>query len=625
MICRIIPRRIRLILALLVLSSRPLDGQDAVVDAELVWPPQDTLTPLLLYEEPLLPITEPVAGGYPGFLQLWTEALKSDVDGLKRDAAVSIVRMHSGGYLDCSPMAAALTGALQTAEANRLVLKDVARGLVTIDARQSADALFAVIGRDPDLVRIAEPALARWNHAAAQEEWLRRLANYHIESRQLVLSAIRGLGVTRNTAAAPLLKQIILRSPDSTCRNAAAGSLGSVQHSGLEELAEQLLREESRSLSPSSIARSLLHRRMAVDLLRNHSSDSARKTLLTLAADDDGAVATVAWESLLRSAPRELRAITESSATARDSRVRGLVVQTLTTTADEPAVAQLGRLLADRHHDVRNAARESLLFVSETDELHDAVKAAGVDALADDHWEGLEQAAILLGVLDHEPAADRCFELITHPRDEVAIAAAWTLRKLSVPATLPRMLKFCQEIDDKVVSTGQVGSSVPDVIAHLFEAMGQMKYEPADGLLRRYVPKKDPRLLFPARQAAINALGMLHQGSADSELSAEFYQRILDEGPFPIYEEEEVRYASVIAIGRIKADSFQRQLAALKTGPSLDPRTYAVEWALTQYSGEPLGRAVSRKRGLPLLPMNPLGSRLEAAGTSDALSDGDAP
>ncbi len=625
MISRIALRQTFFITATFLLSTRPLTGQDAGSDTDLIWPPQNTLTPLLLYEEPYLPVPGLVNDSYPGYLSLWTEALESEVDGLKRDAAVSIIQLHAGGYLDCSSMAAPLTAALQKEKTNRLVLKDIARALVTIDARESADALFSVIGRDPDLVRIAEPALARWNHGAIQEEWIKRLTSHHTESRQFVLSAINGLGITRNEDAAPLLKQIIIQSPNAPFRSAAATSLGNIQHSGLEELAGRLLKEDSRSLSPASIARSLLHRRMAVDLLRNHSNDSARKTLLTLAADTDGAVAAVAWQSLLKSAPRELRSITEESADATDARVRGLVVQTLLVTADESAVEQLGRLLSDRHRDIRNAARRALLTISETSELRNAVLAAGSDALAGDQWEGLEQAAVLLGRLDHEPAADRCFELITHPRNETAIAAAWCLRKLSIPATLPRMLKFCQDVDDKVVADGQILGSAHEVIAHLFEAMGQMKYEPADGLLRRYVPKKEPRLLFPARQAAINALGLLHKGSSDIDLSSQFYQRIIDESPFPLYEDDEVRYASIIAIARIRAASFEKQLAALKTGKSVDLRSYAVEWALTQYSGQPLGEAVPGKRGLPQLPLKPLGSRRESADSTSAASDADAP
>lgn len=606
------PFRHSLLLTLLLLT-RPLVGQEPQsADRELLWPPQGTLTPAVLHEDPYLPVPVPVKRADPAILSLFGDALASSENNLKRDAAVSIVIVHERGYLDCSPMAAALTKVLQTDSDNRLVRKDVARALVVIDAQASADELFAAIGRDADLVRVVEPALARWKHAAAQEAWLRRLKDFETAPQHLTLSAIRGLGVARNPSSAGLLQQIILKSPRATYRAAAADALGHVQQSGLEPLAEQVLGEQSAVLSPSSAPRRLLHQQMAGLLLRHHSSDAARKILLTLAAEPNGAIAAVAWKSLLTSAPAELRTLTEDSASASDPKVRGFVVQTLRTTPDDSAVEQLGRLLNDRHPDVRNAARQALLVLSEMPELRKNVLTAGTAALSSESWEGVEQSAVLLGTLDHEPVADRCFELLTHPRAEAAIAAAWALRKLAIPATLPRMLAFCEGIDAALAAKQGIAASAPAVVGILFESMGTMDYEPAEGLLRQYVPKKEPRLLSPMRQSAINALGWLRAGSADEELCAMFYQRIIDQGPFPIYELEDVRYASAIAIGRIKATSFESKLRSQYPGQSNNSLAYAVEWALSQLTGEPLGKAVASVSGPPLLPLKPIGYRLES-------------
>jgi HEAT repeat protein len=611
---------------LLALLTGSLAAQEtADVPLKLKWPPQDTLTPFLIFSDPYLPVSDTVKQFTPKVLPLFEESLRSDNNDLLRDTAVSITLLHGHGYLDCSSTETSLRAVLQKEDGNRLIIKDVARALITIDARDSADALFAAAGRDADLVRTIEPALARWNHGPAQEAWRQRLEKRETEPPFLVLSAIQGVGVSRDEKSIPLLQETILQSPRASYRMAAADALGSISKSGQEDFVGQLLLQQSAALSPSSVARKTLHRLMAARILRNHSADAARQTLLSLATDTDGAIAAVAWESLVRSAPQELRPLTENAASATDARVRGAVVQALLATPDTSAVEQLGLLLDDRHIDVRNAARRALLTISEMSELRETVIAAGTAALQRDSWEGLEQSAVLLGSLDHEPAADRCFELLTWPRMETAIAAAWALRKFSIPETLPRMLKFCQDFDEKLTASKEYAGSDPTVVAHLFEAMGQMRYDPAEGLLRRYIPKGGPRLIDPARQSAIAALGWLKAGSGDEQLSEMFYQRLIDESPLPIYELEEVRYASVVSIGRIKAPALEAKLRSQSSSPSMGKLQYSIEWALTQYTGEPLGKAVVPTRSFPLLPIHPLGFRLEDSNGKTESGNADAP
>jgi len=597
---------------LLAVLLRPLAAQESPDSGtKLAWPPQHTLTPFLLYEDPYLPVPA-VANEYTdAALPLLEEALQSGNNDLQRDAAVSVTMLHEGGYLDCSPLRKSLTDVLLAEGRSRLVRKDVARALVAIEARESADALLAAIGRDADLVRIIEPSLARWKHAPALAIWRERLAKAGSEATFLVESAISAAGLSRDEQSAQLLQEIVLHSPRATYRLAAAAALGSVRDAGLESLAGQLLQDQTDVLSPSSGNRALLHRLMVAKLLRNHHSDAARGMLLKLAADPDGAVASVAWESLVRSAPRELRPLTVEFASAKDATVRGLVVDALLATPDRSAVEQLGLMLDDRHRQVRNAARRALLEISETPELRDAVIAAGEAGLQRDSWECLEQSAVLLGTLDHEPVADRCFELLTHPRMETAVAAAWALRKFSIPETLPRMLDFCKELDEALVAGRAYSSSAPTVAGHLFEAMGQMIYEPADALLQMYIPKAGPRLVSPMRQSAIAALGWLKAGSGDERLSQLFYQRWLDQSPLPIYELANVRYASIVSIGRIKAPSFEAKVRSQYPGVSSGKLNYSAKWALTQFTGEPLGKAVNSTKGIPLLPLKPVGFRLE--------------
>lgn len=178
-------------LFLLSVLAAPLAAQEPENSrTRITWPPQGTLTPFLLFEEPYLPIPA-VANEYTAaVVPLLKEALESGNADLQRDAAVSIIQLHEGGFRDCSSLQDPLAAVLKVEGANRLLRKDVARALVAIDARESADALFKTIGRDADLVRIVEPALARWNHQPAQEVWRRRLENVDIEAAFLVRSAI---------------------------------------------------------------------------------------------------------------------------------------------------------------------------------------------------------------------------------------------------------------------------------------------------------------------------------------------------------------------------------------------------------------------------------------------------
>lgn len=609
-------------LLLFFLMMRSLAAQEpAESDAKLVWPPQDTLTPFLLYGDPYLPVSDIVAGYNPAILPLLEETLEIDNNDLQRDAAASITLLHQGGYLDCSSLREPLVAVLQAEGRSRLVRKDVATALVTIDASESADVLFAAIGRDPDLVRIVEPALATWKYSPAQDVWRQRLEMADVEASFLVQSAIRGAGLSRDQKSVPLLQEMILHSPKATYRLAAAEALGRVSETGLENLANQVLQEQSDDLSPASGSRTMLHRLIVAKLLRNHRSDEARQALLKLAADSEGAVASVAWESLVRSAPRELRSLTRQAASRKDVLVRGFVVEALLATPDSSAVEQLGLALNDRHPDVRYSARRALLAISEMPDLRDDVAAAGEAVLHGDQWEGLEQSAVLLGSLDHEQVVDRCFELLTHPRTETAIAAAWALRKFSIPETLPRMLRFCEDLDAVLVAGESCPDSAPFVASHLFEAMGQMLYEPSEPLLRRYIPKAQPRVVYPMRQSAIAALGWLKAGSGDEELSELFYERWLDQGIFPIYEGENVRYASVVSIGRIKAPSFESKVRDQYPGVSAGKLNYSIEWALTQFTGKPLGKAVVPLKGNPLLPLKPIGFRLESVTSESGSTD----
>src|SRR5207302_1415174 len=75
-------------------------------------------------------------------------------------------------------------------------------------------------------------------------------------------------------------------------------------------------------------------------------------------------------------------------------------------------------------------------------------------------------------------------ELLASGRSEVMVAAAWGLRRLAVPDTLPRVLDFFQSPhwDRPAEATDQQ-------LSQLAQFLGQGRYRPADAGLRRLLAR----------------------------------------------------------------------------------------------------------------------------------------
>ncbi len=88
------------------------------------------------------------------------------------------------------------------------------------------------------------------------------------------------------------------------------------------------------------------------------------------------------------------------------------------------------------------------------------------------------------------------------------------------------MLKFCEELDATLVADRPCGVSAPTVASHLFEAMGQMVYDPAEGLLRGTFLSRNRGCCLHAAVSDY-CMGWLKAGSGDEELCQLFYQRLM--------------------------------------------------------------------------------------------------
>src|SRR5262249_42629134 len=204
-----------------------------------------------------------------------------------------------------------------------------------------------------------------------------------------------------------------------------------------------------------------------------------------------------------------------------DSKVRSLGVEVLFHHPSEKHIGLLGDRLDDVHPDVRAKARRSLHDVAAKKELRTQVIAEATRRLATEQWRTLEQAAILLAQLDYKPAATRLLELLRFERPEVFVAAAWGLRIMALPETLPGALTHV-EARLKQRPSATKGSPVTayhrEMIDHqlsqLNQFLGQHKYQPAEPVLRQFIPHPEIsfRVGYESRAAAIWALGLIREG-----------------------------------------------------------------------------------------------------------------
>jgi HEAT repeat protein len=370
----------------------------------------------------------------------------------------------------------------------------------------------------------------------------------------------------------------------------AAKAAGRVQDSGLES--------DARRLLAGGPAIPLVNRLCAARLVARHGGTDAQNLLAELAIDQEPAVAVMALRRLIDIDPHLVLPLAERSMQSADAKVRQCGADAYVLVPDPQRVAVLVRLLDDPHPAVRGSVRDSLYELARRPELDEPVRQAATGMLAGDRWRGLEQAALLLAALDHKPAAARLVELLEFNRPEVGIAAAWGLKKLALPETLPAMF-------DKTRRSTEIRKSSPpppgldDQTAHLFEAFGRLKYIPADPLLQEYIPK-DYKMGVLSRSSAIWSLGLLHGGIPDEALAKQLMERIADDlsGPGNPPEMDQVKYMSAASIVRMKAESQVPDLRKRIT-PEISPNRMGMtmRWAVMQLTGEHIPEPSPRRIG----------------------------
>ncbi|MBL8848393.1 MAG: hypothetical protein JNG89_01860, partial [Planctomycetaceae bacterium] len=474
-------------------------------------------TDFLMDSDPEIRAPDPVVAFDPALKSLWMEALQRPEADMQRMAAETIARAHRLGVPDLAAAVPPLERIVEDRASHPAARYSAAHALIVLDSQGSAEKLLgAAETYGSDLRQLVEPALADWNYQPARDLWSKRLNEPLTRRRDLVL-AIRGLGRVGETAALPQLLAIVddtTRRPD--LRLEAAAAAGRIADSGLDANAERLA-QDTRSPPVSPLC--------AVRLLARHASDSARQMLLGLAGRPESAVAAAAMTRLNEIDPALVVPLAEAALRNADPHVRRQGATALLALPTAERIAPLAELLADAHPEIRREVCGKLYVLAEQPELSEAVRNAAMTVLAADRWQGQEQAALLLGALGHKPAAGRMVELLELPRPEQNITAAWALRKLAVPETVPAIVDKARR---QTQIRMQARTDDIDVqVAHLFEALGAMGATEAEPLLLEYVPKQHETGIR-SRAAAIWAIGRLREGMPDTELADALDGRIND-------------------------------------------------------------------------------------------------
>ena len=539
--------------------------------------------------DPLVKTPPETAAFSTKLLPLWEQALdRPDVEPrrLAIDTITLATKRGMGGLGSTVPR---LVKALAS-DPEPQVRRAAAGALVALDASQAAAELAMAAKRDGFLVaRLVEPALARWDHPPQREVWLERLAeatakpNRQPNQRALLLLAIGGLGAVREPRAADTLSPMVFdRDVDPELRLAAAKSLGAIRDEGLIATA-MALAEGSAGTGPGALGRIL-----AVALLDRHSGEQTVTLLSRLAVDPEPAVASAALERLDEVDPGQALEIARRSLAVPDARQRHLAARLAARPGDADCITRLGPLLGDRNPALRGFVAGTLADFAADPPLRQAVIDQGLAALGTDQWRALEQGLLLLGHLDHEPAADRFQALLDHERDEVAVTAAWGLRRLQIDATLPALLAYATALRGGLQeqSSTETISRRGRQAQQLHQLFGIMRFRDAEPLLREYVPKS--QIDSRARSAAFWALGLLHEDQPDCDLAPAFAERLADVASLPP-ESNVVRSMAAVGLGRFKAGSELDTLREFASRDTMYVETgIASHWAVARITGEPM-------------------------------------
>lgn len=535
-------------------------------------------TDFRMESDPKLNFPEPVKDFSPAFKSLWLAALDRPESDMQRMAAETIARGHLFSVPGLEEAIPRLEELLLSDKSHPATRFAAARALIVLESRSSADKLFQVSRKhEADLRQLIEPVLAKWNFTQIIPEWKGRLVNPDVRPRDLIL-ALRCLSVVRDSSATPIMLAIVhdvTKSAD--IRLEAASAAGQCTPTGLEADATRLATSKPRRYSVDAIC--------AVRLLARHDSEESTKLLTELTKHKDVVVVSSAFHRLLEINPALVLPLAEAAINHEDPTVRRAGASAYLKSPTPERVALVAKLLADPHPTVRREVSEAFVGIANQPEIIETIRTSIMTMLSQEAWQGHEQAALLAGTLNHQPAAGRLVELLDSPRPEVRVATAWALRKVAVPETIPGIIDKVRKQTDR---RKQVNEPLLDEqVTHLCEALGVLKADAAQPLLMEYIPKS-AAMGESSRCAAIWALGLINEDRRDEQLETALFGRIRDFSDTNP-EDDSIKEKSALALARMKAVDQAAGIKGIALNYKFVPRLgFALRWAVKELTGEEL-------------------------------------
>lgn len=514
----------------------------------------------------------------PGLKDLLLAALEDHEADTRRRAAWALSEAYGRGLNEAAEAAPILLALLTRPDPDRHVRLAAATTLIRMDHRPAAAAILSSCDADGlDMMLIADPALATWDYAPAREAWRRRISDPNA-GRIAKRSAIESLGQVRDPAAFEALLHIAKAPPDFPGLALPAG-----RAAGIVRPIERSLVTEAMALAQGSVESRLI----TVALLETETSLEAAALLTTLANDTEPAVAAAALHRLDALKPDMARTPSLEAIKRDDTTLRRVALANLCRTADDETFDAIAPLLADPDVTIRRTARDTLAEMHGTGSLTSRVEYLSAAALSDQDWRVREQGAILSGLIRRSASWKGLLPLLNDPAPRVRLAAAYALRRVAVDESLPVIHAHVEmlfgsmkeqtrqqfEAEDRMQlereEADQTGANerIPGVslvehtakvrliadtdreLVQLIQLLGLRNYKPADGLLRRFVPKNAAPWVN-ARAAAIWSLSKLNPES-DKQLTTLWQARATDNNPLTA-EAPAVRTAAIIALAATK-------------------------------------------------------------------------
>ncbi len=479
------------------------------------------------------------------FLDLFVRILDGDYDDeLYVQAARSLERVSRERLASTERFADVLRKRLKDSD-DRDVRRTCAMALAAAESKQDAELLASLCQPgDEVLCLVLEEALSEWKSELLLDVWQKRIQDPTSCSQTLLALACQGVASLNATQVVPELQKLIASDRQRfSIRKAAAQSLAR-------------LSQDAAYASAEALADGTVNERIvAATLLDLATSDGALSLAEKLCDDEEDAVASIAWNSLVRQDPDRLLSRLTLGQTHQDPNVRSAVVRTILVRPTVERCDLLSEILGDFHLGVRNESRRVLQTLAEKDEQLRAricTNAGGVLGNAGAVWQQVEQSLLLLGHLRHDAYQADCLPLLKHERPEVLVTAAWLLHvmpqdSLGESATSVALANWKSMKDEGLANP--LFRSYDEQLVFLLHVAGFTHRNEMKEMCEEQFDKAS--VLDPdGRAVAMWALGMLNEGSKDDALAKRFVERVFDDNPF-FPEFPNVKNGSALALGLV--------------------------------------------------------------------------